>query len=434
MHQQAVQAVVRQVVAVAEAMVYPRGFASAGQKVIGGPEPTSCFELTQQGDGLYSRLVGDLFSKHGWQDRFTAAVIRDRLRTVLLDAATQRSTAGIEPAVRKLVVHYAGAASEHLVVLPLVGLTGCREPLRLGRVTLRWYDEAASRALSDRCRAIVGSNPDYTPEWHNQYSDVMDRHYHSALTDRVCAEFVGVSGPERAIELAEDATRQALGLLRYAILFSHTKTDFRAVGLLGEAPGDHFAAVAVRTDEEGCNYRSTVVNHEFDLSPARVERMRANEVFTLSDMACGPPPAAGSMDAVVLRAVHWLASAQTQLSNENALLNLVTCLETFFKAEKDEPISGLIADGVALLTASGKEQRLERRKRVRHFYGKRSKLTHEGDGAVTHEELLEVTLICRDLTLTMVRRRSLFTDHTHFRRWLDEQKFGSQLEYPRPAA
>ena len=315
-----------------------------------------------------------------------------------------------------------------LVVVPLVGVQVVGAPLSLGRVTLRQYDEGVGGGLTERCRAMIQANPNYPPEWKAKYFEGMERGYLSEVRGRCCSEFVAVAEPTRATELALEETRLALDLLRYAILFMYTKDRPRAVGVRGDVSDDGRVSVAVRTDNGGFHCGSELTNHLLELDERTVARMRAVGVFTLSDLIV--KPARTEFEDVILRAVHWLASAQTQPENENALLNLVTCLETFFKAEAGTPITATIAEGVAVLTADGLEERKRRKGRVAHFYSKRSKLTHEGSGKVTTAELLELTLICRDLTTLMIRHRDQFTTHKQFRDWLEDQKLGGTVRFP----
>jgi hypothetical protein len=191
---------------------------------------------------------------------------------------------------------------------------------------------------------------------------------------------------------------------------------------------DHRVSVAIRTDNQGVNHGAEMQNHPLVLDDQAIDRMRAIGVFDLSDLIV--KPARTEFEDVILRAVHWLASAQAQAENENALLNLVTCLETFFKAEAGMPIMATIAEGVALLTATGTEDRKLRKGRVAYFYGKRSKLTHEGDGKITTADLEDLTQICRDLTLLLIKYRDKFAGHKQFRNWLEDQKLGGEVKFP----
>jgi hypothetical protein len=427
MHEKAVAALVERVKKVAEQMVYPDPFPHAGQKIIGGTHPISAFALTDEGDDLRRKLVADhLYAK--WSDKFSEKHIEGKITAILLEATERRDTTGVEAGVRGLVAEYEAFDTEYTVVLPLVGVCIGKSTITLGRAILRGYDDVVADDLTGRCRTIIEANPNYTPEWKTKYFEDMDRNYLAELRGSVCSEVTVRAEPNRAKEIALEETRLALDLLRYAILFLYTKDRPRAVGVLGDVSDDHRVSVAIRTDNQGVNFGSEMRNHPLELGDQTIARMRAIGVFDLSDLIVKLDRT--EFEDVILRAVHWLASAQAQAENENALLNLVTCLETFFKAEAGTPITATIAEGVALLTATGTEARKRRKGRVAHFYKKRSKLTHEGDGKITTAELLELTLICRDLTMLMIQHRGKFAGHEEFRNWLEDQKLGGAVAFP----
>jgi hypothetical protein len=427
MHEKAIESLVRRAKAVAEEMVHPEPLPYAGQKIIEGQHAAESFTVTDQGEGLLVELISDqLYSK--WSDKFSAKYIEGKVASMLLEAAQQRGTAPVEVGIRSLVAEYEAFDTEYQVILPLVGVLIGKTPIHLGRATLRGYDDAVSGELTERCRRIIQANPMYPPEWKDKSFQELDKRFLTEIRGSVCSEVVATAEPIRAREIALEETHLALDLLRYAILFLFDKERPRAVGVLGEVSEDNRVAVAIRTDNRGTSYNIERTNFPLELDDSAIERMRAIGVFALSDLIVKTKKT--DFEDVILRAVHWLASAQTQNENENALLNLVTCLETFFKAEAGTPISATIAEGVAMLTASGLEERKRRKVRVSYFYGKRSKLTHEGDGKITNAELGELTLICRDLTLLMIRNRDKFEGHKEFRNWLEDQKLSSTIGFP----
>jgi len=272
------------------------------------------------------------------------------------------------------------------------------------------------------------SNPKYPSERKAAYFKGKDDRYLSKLRGNVCSEIVVKAEPSRAMEIALEETRKALDLLRYGILFLFTKERPRAVGVLGEVTEQSRVAIAIRTDNKEANITEERTNFPLELTDETLKRMKDIGIFDLSDVITKKDKT--EFEEIILRAVHWLASAQAQNENENTLLNLVTCLETFFKAEAGTPITATISEGVALLTATEVEARKERKRRVADFYGKRSKLTHEGEGLITNADLLELTMIARDLTLWMIRNRSKFRDHESFKGWLEDQKMSAEVRLP----
>jgi hypothetical protein len=264
------------------------------------------------------------------------------------------------------------------------------------------------------------NNRVHTTEQKHAFFKQADEHYIAKIKGRVCAEVKVVAEPERAEEIALAETRRVIDLLRFSLLLLDREKDKKVIGLQGEACEDTRATISIKSDETGVNYMGSVVFHPFPLTRQTVEAMREIGVFVLSDLL--RKKELTEFEEVILRAVHWLASAQAQFENENALLNLVTCLETFLKPAKDDPITATIAEGVAILTATGLEERKRRKNRVKAFYGMRSRLTHEGHWEILSSGLAELTGIARDLTVQMIRRKDEFPTQEALRNWIDDQK------------
>lgn len=427
MHQQALDALIRRANAVAHEMVHPVPLPQAGQRIIGGQNPATAFTLTKHGHRLFVELV----SRHLyelWSARYSMKYIEAKMRSMLLEAAKELATTPVETGVRRLAAEYEAFNSTYQIILPLVGVRIEGAPLRLGKATLRNYDDTVHSEVRDRCHFIIQSNPSYSVDAKDAYLRELDKKFLSTFRGIACSEVLVTAEPNRAREIALEATRLAIDLLRYSILFLFDDERPRTVGVLGDVSRDSRVAMAIHTDNQACVFHSELTHVPLTLNEEAIAAMRNIGVFELSDLI--EKDGRTEFEDVVLRAAHWLASAQTQNENENALLNLVTCLETFFKPESGAPITATIAEGVAMLTANALKERTHRKNRVAYFYGKRSKLTHEGDGTVTDADLRELTCLCRDMTLLMIRHKASFSFHKDFRVWLEGQKLGAVVRFP----
>src|SRR4051794_15147005 len=100
---------------------------------------------------------------------------------------------------------------------------------------------------------------------------------------------------------------------------------------MGDVATDNRYSVSLRADNQGANYSQSKTRNQFTLTSYAVQIMRDNGVFKLSDMTRNPNQT--EFERIILRAVRWLASAQTQVETDNAFLNLVTSLETIFQVK-----------------------------------------------------------------------------------------------------
>lgn len=429
MHKKAIDALIDQAKNIAEELVYIGPVPHKGQKIVGGEHPASSYTLTEKGDEMLHKLLDEtLLKKYRWSDRFSREYLEDRFQQLMFIVLQTRDTTPIGPGIHQLVNDYDSFNLEYQVIIPLIGVRLAASPIQLGRVTLRRFDEAASKDVIERCRSIFMENHHYTEERKAQYFDEFKREHISKVQNYTCAEIVVKAESTRAREVALDETRLALDLVRYAILFLHSDKRPRPVGLLGDVPEQSRATLAIRTDNQEVNVFESMTNFTFDINQHTITKMDFIGVFTLSEIIKNYNRS--EFESVILRAVHWLASAQTQNGNENILLNLVTCLETFFKVDRGLPITANIAEGVALLTTSEAEARRQRKKRITELYDQRSTLTHEGEANITSDDLRDLTIIARDLILVMIRHKDKFAGHKAFKDWLEGQKMNATICFP----
>lgn len=407
-------------------MICVPGHSNAGQKIIGSTIATSSFSLTSVGDSLRNDLEkATLYSE--WQDKYSEKFIETRISEILSRVAECRDTSSIPLEIRELVSEYENHKTEYLVVLPLVGVT-VDETLKLGQASLRRYDQIVLDSFETKCRSVINQANIQTEDSRAKLVEDFRKNHLNKLLYRTCSEVSVQAESIRAREIALEKTNFALDLIRYTILFLYGNGRRRSVGVVGESTGESREYIAISSDARFLHFGSQTGNQPLCVNKRIRVAMEEIGVYELAEL--GLNQQATEFEKVILVAVHWLASAQTQMERANSLLNLVTCLETLFKTESGAPITATIAEGVAVLTVHTPEERKQRKSRVTYFYGLRSKLTHNGVGAVTGADLDELTLICRDLTLLMIRNRSKFKKHQDFKLWLDEQKLGAVVRFP----
>lgn len=420
MHPNAVEAVVTQLTKVAEGLVYPAGFPNAGKKILEGTDPTSWWEQSVESIEAERGLVEQLLGKQKWGRKVSERFLRKKIDEAITKVLETRSTAHLQGVVDDLVREVEGLDKRRVVLIPFTGLEMKDVPeFELGNVLIK--DMTGNRAAEtlELHRSIVMKNPHYTVEQKHNLFERYKQHVEK-VTGRVCAEYRVVAEPIRAQELAVAETRRAVDLLRFAVLNLRKSGSKYVIGIQGDVSEDTLTALSVKEDESGATYRESMVHERFVINPAVLDKMKSLGVFDLSDLL--KKDKLTDFDELILRGVHWLASAQAQPENENALLNLVTCLETFLKPAKDDPITATIAEGVAILTAQGLDARRQRKKRVKDFYGMRSRLSHEGEGTILDADLLELTGIAREVVTQMIRRREEFPSQETLRNWIDDEK------------
>ena len=427
MHPNAITALTERLGTIAKEMIYLFG-PNHCKRVLEERAPiTSGFTFTAQGHMEFDKVVEQLLVKDRWADKYSEKHLRDKLYEVLRSAATSGSTDPLPGSVAALVAEYEAFDKELIVCIPIVGVHMGMDELQLGDVRLvKMTDEAFAR-LKERCRSIVMQTAHNVATRH-QMVDHMETEYLSKFKGRVCAEVRVVAEWRRAEEIALDSVRRIVDLLRVAVLFGNETTHKIVLGLQGETCDETRAVIGIQTDEENLHWIGTVVFYALQLTQAAVQQLTEQGLMTVVDLY--QKAKRSEFENLIISAVHWLASAQAQFENSNALLNLVTCLETFLKPAKDDPITATIAEGVAILTATELEERKRIKTRIKQFYGMRSKLTHEGSGDIDDATLRELTVIARELTVRMIRRVNEFSKQDDLRNWIEDQRLGGGAASP----
>jgi hypothetical protein len=333
----------------------------------------------------------------------------------------------IKPGVEALVEEHETYDKTYTVIAPLVGIRVGPVPLEIGGVTFRHYDSAVNDQFIARCKAIIDAKTQMTDEAKDNHFATLKKSYLSAVRTNSCAEFDVSAEPKRAREIAMAKIRQAVDLLRYATMLLHDRSEYRAIGLFGEASEESRVTIAIRTDDTAFSVSDETVNYGLSLSENVRERMKKVYVFDLAAIANNENR--NEFESMLLRVVRWIASAQSQVDNGNVLTSLMSSLETVFKVEQNTPITNTITSGVALLTKEDVAQRQVRKDRMNYFYGLRSRVSHGHETGMSDDDIQELTGIVFDVTKLIIENRSKFDTPAMFVAWLNEQKLTAKVEF-----
>ena len=119
-----------------------------------------------------------------------------------------------------------------------------------------------------------------------------------------------------------------------------------------------------------------------------------------------------------------LFRSQTQQEIENQLLNLIICIEAFLTPKEATPIGTAIAEGVAIILATGLDRKIRLKKRIKEIYGMRSAISHGGRKAILQSDLEELRSVAGDFIMTMISRKEEFKSRQDLLVWIETQKFG----------
>jgi hypothetical protein len=385
------------------------------------------FSLSKEFIDLFEDIVRILVQDESWSEKFSEKYVNGLLQRVLARTIRDGNPDKIEAHLDNIIEEFNSYSHEHVVYVPLDGITMSMDELLIGKVVLRKMTDLDVNALMADIERIILSVK-HTPEEKAYVLDIQQREIGDNIKGRVCSVFTLVAEPERVRERAEEETRRVIDLLRYSIPALYPKGYNVAVGLQGEVFRASRWIPILSTDGKSFNTHATRVGSlmPFEINESNLEHMNKIGVFKLSKVLTKLDRDIGDFERVVLRAIHWFASSQTQEENENKLLNLITCLETFLTPRDSNPIGAFIAEAVAILLGKGIDERKRLKERVKKLHRFRDAVSHGGRKAILDSDLLELEGITGVLTMNLIDRMDEFKSHKALFEWIESKKFASE--------
>jgi hypothetical protein len=354
-----------------------------------------------------------LFKHEGWGQKVSEKAIYDRIfdvvKRILLTNGGSRSDEHLGTLFSLIDEH----AVEQIVCLPLFGITMESDSMCLGRVILE-------RMTRERVEQIASGNP--AP---------LANYLKLGLEEGVYAVFRTVAEPQRAKEIAIEETRRALDLLRLSIILLELERPPQLTIIVGMEHETNFNDEHRKISIVPADGRSYQMHFGAErryspltLDADTVKRMEGIGVLAISELLQKAIHTFDDFENTLLRAIYWFANYQTQFENENRLLCLITCLETFFTPKDRDPIGTAIAEAVAFFTSDELAARKSIKRLVKDMYQLRSAVSHGGKKAVLDSQLREILEISRTLMTQMIARRGEFKSRDAVLNWVEEQKLG----------
>ena len=382
------------------------------------------YTLHQETDREYRRLLSALLNKHHWSERVSEKWLDRRLSEILVDllhSPTAMRAAIAQTKLEELRGVYEDSLEQVTAYLPVLGVVLRDGDLRVGTVTLRVATEGLLEQLADRLQAIVErtlNTPDEQAAIYQQLRNDLQRGFVAGLV----SEFNIVAEPGRALERAEEETRRALELLRFAIPVFYPRDRHVMIGLPGDVIYTRRGSLVLGASHYTWNSEIGGARDHLELNRDRLSHLNSLGFSTFSELLGQSNSVLNDFERVLLSALHWFSSAQTQVELENGFLSLMTCLETMLTPRDGSPIGTAVAEGVALILAEELETRRYVKKHLRELYKKRSAVSHGGSKAVLASDYATLEDWAGGMIVRLVHLRERFRSHQDLFDYLDELK------------
>ncbi|MCK4408708.1 MAG: hypothetical protein KAW67_01395, partial [Candidatus Eisenbacteria sp.] len=377
--------------------------------------PEVAFSLVDEFAEEYDSLVDDFLEEGDWSDKFGRRFVENRI-TELISAARESEPAEFEGVFNTAIDALEDYSQENTVYVPLAGVTLDVPELRVGGVVLRtmteqWAQETLKELdLPSESRKTAGGR-----------AEIKEAPFLHRLVGNVCAEFKAVAEPDRARERAEEEARRVVDLLRYVVPAVKREYVRVATALDGEALSRSYrTSIALSREGGSLTVASQVVGPLATLrvSDQALQRMEDVRFSAISGILAKPDTT--EFEDAILRGIHWIADALSQPEEGNALLSLITCLETFLSPRDGRPIAPSIGEAAAVLILRNTDDRKWLKSRICSYYRQRSSVTHRGKLAVSAQGLHELLSVALSLTVWMVDKSGRFSSIKDLHDWLED--------------
>jgi hypothetical protein len=364
--------------------------------------------------------VGESFlNEEDWGSKFSENYIYTALDGILAKVVQQPTEAAIEPLIDHLLRDLGSYSDELAIYFPISGLSMDIDSLDIGSITLRNATDEFLESLAARRDSIIYASQKTDPG--KQYLGKHERARLERYKGRVFVEYHVIAEQERAVERAVAECRRVLDLLWLFVSFPDSRNSSRFHISIEEI---RQLEMSVLCEKKFYSFKSRRRFLPFHLRGEIIGQMREMGIFEVGGLLKKPDRMLTDFEKTLIRGIHWYAAARAETESENEFLNLVVCLETFLTPANQDPIAAFIAQGVAIILAQEVSERLDIKKKVKKFYGMRSRISHGGRKAVTDSDLMWLREAAWYVTEWMIKSRTQFHSRGDLCDWIERKTLG----------
>ncbi len=382
-------------------------------------------EIADKYDDTGKRLLKMWSSK--FSEAYVFAAVHRLVNRAVMDVKEDNTQETAEYLVEQLGVladEFKSYSQEQVVYIPLSGILMRVDSQRFGNITLiNMNDVQFVRLIREIGAVVMDSDLSHGEQERaiNSYSQEIQKR----LLGKVCAVCSVTAEPGKAKELAIEECRRVLDLLRYSShrLYRTGAESYKmAVGFWGEVVRYNREIVIVPSNSPGLTISSELIGTQafFIIDENIVKLMDAVGVFKAATVLAKKQRT--EFDNMIIQGIHAFAKSYTQNERQDQLLSLITCLETFLKADREDRIKEAVAIGVAHILGK-KEDRMNLYEVIGQSYSTRSGLTHGSDREILDVELHKLRDIVGDFLEWMIKQDK-FKTLKELSAWLLQQRLG----------
>jgi hypothetical protein len=238
-----------------------------------------------------------------------------------------------------------------------------------------------------------------------------------------CAEIVATGDAEKAQTDADLIGEPMLDLLQ---MIAAVREHAPVLITPGVVPTPRPPMVIM--DTEGTHllrHYSFAHTYRMTMTASILEELREWGFAALFDAAGRPVDRRSEFETLLVTSMHWIADAERQSQPENRVTSYVTSLEMFFSAS-DSPIVRDVSEGVAYVLGTTLGARKEIRARISELYGRRSRVSHQGQRGSDAADLYQLKNTSINFLARMSKLAWRFEKREDVRSWIADLRLAGE--------
>jgi hypothetical protein len=375
------------------------------------------YSLPVEHHSAFNDIARQLLNDKNRTEKFSEEYVTKKIKTIFA-SLLKNEEINVEDQISKFVAELDGYETKQTVLVPVIGIR-LHEDLKVGSVTFLMPSAERIETIKKSLQEVINKY-NKTEVKQKEVFDMFYSEMEEQLFKFTISEFSVIAEPDRAYERAKEETRRALEIIRFASKAHYPMSEDIRIGLKGE-PGFGARRSFIISDR---NLNSKGDNEgalrHLEMSKEVMRSMDKLGFSKLSGILAKPSPT--NYEEVLLRAVHWFSSALQQQELENAFLCLIIALETIFTAERGNPITNTVAEGVALVLGHDFQSRKDIKKTIKDHYGMRSGVSHGGKKAILDSDYYTLMNMVGSIIAKLTDKTNTFSSQKEFSEWIEELK------------
>lgn len=367
----------------------------------------------------FNSLCTKILRINDWDQKFSQKFIENKIESLICKSYDIPPDEREKP-VCQMLEEFGSYQIEQEVILPVFGLLLDTNIYELGNVSFKKVTDQTYTEIIERVNFAIDSTKN-TDEEKTYLKNLLNSQLNTAFKVGTLASIKVSAEPLRAVERAQEECGRSLDLLRFATPYVQQNSREIGFGLIGDVFAGRGLSLSFSEDGSLKTSQSNIGSWiPFEFNKGIHQKLEKIGIMTLSDLL--KKKGVSDYEKRVLSAVFWCAKAQLQTLPEFRLLCLITSLESVLNPRGDRPIRMGVAEGGALLTGKGLEQRRKLRDFIRKLYDLRSSVSHGGHPEVLESDLRWLTSIAGAVIFELMKKIEEFKDQKELLLWLDDQR------------